>query len=233
MTDRSTIPVLYALAFFFWAYVRAKTWRDRQVRRFVAGLSLLGIVYFIGIGSLYGKIANPVYDSPDVHVDAVIAAPYHYAAGNFPAFSKAIEDVHRLTYGKRVFYVAFKLAQKVGLVRNLNTWVTYDFYDIPIPSNTFTHLLVFYQDFGTPGVVVIPFLLGALQSWLYRRQPTLFSVGMSAIFAVVNCFSVFIALIVNPGIWFFTAILAVISFSVKQPTAHFESHGTSRLICSS
>ena len=233
MTDRSTILVLYGLAFFAWAYVRSKSWRDREVLRFAVGLGLIGITYFIGIGSLLGKISNPVYDSPDVHVNAVVAAPYHYAASNFVTFSKAIEDVHQLTFGKRLFYVPLRLAEKVGLVRNLDTWVTYDFYDVPIPANTYTHLFVFYQDFGSAGVVVIPFLLGLIQSWLYRRRPTLFSVGMSAIFAVINCFSVFITLIVNPGIWFFTMLLAIISFSVTEPAGFLPTRRTPEISASS
>ena len=86
----------------------------------------------------------------------------------------------------------------------------FDFYQVPVPVNTYTHLYAFYQDFGAVGVVIIPFILGYLETRFYLRMkftPNVFWLaGCSALIAL-NVFSIFVPLVTNISFWYFFAVM--------------------------
>jgi oligosaccharide repeat unit polymerase len=219
-TDRGSLTIYAITCIALWIYWhdwRALNWR--MVRRLAISVVLL-LAYFLAIGSLYGKLVsmqadvfNPADLSVTSQVGLVLVTPYIYATSPISGFQEAMRDVGTLSWGMHTFFPIARVLYSVGILQDRPEPVDFDYYFVPIPVNTYTHLFAFYQDFGAAGVILLPLVLGFVETRLYfhmKCTPTLFSMGASSTFMAVNVFSVFVPAVGSLSFWYYWAVLYVV-----------------------
>jgi oligosaccharide repeat unit polymerase len=209
-TGRSNM-VLFAITLaFFWIYLRG--WRKLNSKLILigAGSGAVLLSLFLVLGNAYGKLIeeSDVYrttdfisDSPDL---LTVAYPYMYLTSSLPCFQEAMADVHYFSNGARTLYPVAHALASIGVLPKTPEWTSFDYYFVPIPVNLYTHLFTFYQDFGRPGVIVMPFLLGLLHTYFYWRMrafPSLWSIAAASISIGTTCFSVAVCLTSTLLVW--------------------------------
>lgn len=210
-TTRLGLAEFAVTLLFMWIYVRG--WRRINRRLGVTAFfaAVIGVTGFLALGSVYGKLISEdqgVYKMSDFNVESssmlLLAYPYMYVTSPFPTFQEAMADVHYHSDGTRTFYPAARLMAAIGILKEIPEWTIFDFYFVPVPSNVYTHLFAFYQDFGETGIFVIPFLLGIVHTWFYwrmRTAPSVWTIGAAAVSIVTVCFSIFALLASTLLIW--------------------------------
>lgn len=219
--SRNVLAIPVATGLFAWVYFRgwrALSWRLLGRLAFVLGVVVL---YFVAVGAWYGKLATSEASSvnlKDFSVTSQVALqfvdPYIYATCEAPTLQAAMPDVRGHLWGTRTFFPIARLLYAVGLLGERPENASLEFYFVPIPSNVYTYLFSFYEDFGIAGMIVCPFLLGLLETKLYlrmRNRPDLFSVSAAAICVVMAAYSVFIALNSTILVWYFLVVMLMVS----------------------
>lgn len=220
-TDRGSLTYYAVTCISLWIYWNR--WRSLNWRM-VLTLGLVAIVlvtYFLGVGLLYGKLVlmqEGVWNMGDFRVTSGIALtlvnPYIYATSPIGGFQSAIEDVSHFSWGTHTFYPVARVLYGLGILSERPEPYDFDFYLVPIPVNTYTHIFAFYQDFGVPGIIFLPMILGYMETRLYLRMkacPTLFSLAVVSAFMALNVFSVFIPLVTGVTFWYYSLVLYPIS----------------------
>jgi oligosaccharide repeat unit polymerase len=219
--DRNSLAIAAITSLFVWIYFNQWRQFNRKILKVASALACLIATYFMVGGLLYGKLISSEsksYNEENYNVTSgaaiALANPYMYATGAFPTMQAAIADVHGKLWGSRTFFPAARLLYGIGLIQQRPENASMDFYFVPIPFNTYTHLFSFYEDFGLAGAILLPFLLGWWQTKSYlemKLRPTLFSIGATAAFMTINIYSIFIALESTILIWYFFSLIFVVS----------------------
>ncbi len=220
--SRNNFAVPLISGVFVWFYFRGWRGLNRRLIAACAWAALVVALYFIGVGFWYGKVASSpeysLYRNRDLNVTSAVGlqliVPYMYATGNFPTLQAAMGEVHGRLWGQRTFFPAARLFYGMGLLQNRPENASLEFYFVPVPFNTETYLFGLYEDFGTVGVIVGPFLFGLLGTALYlrmRTRPSLFSMGGAAAVMAVVVYSVFISLGSTIQVWYWITALLIIS----------------------
>jgi oligosaccharide repeat unit polymerase len=220
-TDRGSLTVYVISMLSLWLYWnrwRSLNWR---ILRRLGVIAALLLTYFLAVGLLYGKLVSEhtdVFDQRDFRVNSeaglVLATPYIYATASVLGFQEAMRDVDDRSWGTHTFFPVARALYGLGILHERPEGFTFDFYLVPVPVNTYTHLIAYYQDFGIAGVILLPLILGYAETCLYLRMkasPTLLSLGASSAFTALNLFSVFVPLITSLSFWYYFATLAGIS----------------------
>ena len=229
-TGRGTLVLFIITVFFMWIYFRA--WRTVNRPLIVSGIAALAVAVagFLALGSVYGKLISEetgTYNISDFNVESsaalLLAYPYMYVTSPLPTFQEAMADVHDHSGGVRTFYPAARVMQAFGVLDALPQFAVFDNYFVPVPNNTYTYLFTYYQDFGSTGVVVVPFILGFVHTYLYwrmRSSPSLWTMAAVAISMGTICFSVFTCLPSTVMIWeAYGVVYAVWSYSKQSSHA--------------
>jgi len=220
--SRNNLAVPLIAGAFVWFYYRGWRGLNRRIMTVCAGALALVLLYFVGVGFWYGKEATApeysLYRTRDINLTSSVglqlAFPYMYATGNFPTLQAAMKDVRGRLWGMRTLFPIARLLYGAGLLQERPENASLEFYYVPIPFNTATYLLGLYEDFGSVGIVVYPFLLGCVATRLYlamRARPTIFSLGCTAVLMAVIVYSVFISLGSTFQVWFWVIALFFIS----------------------
>ena len=225
--DRGTLTFDLLTMLFLWIYYHG--WR-RPNQTVVSRVSVLGVVllgYFLAMGSLLDKLASQPQQAMTARQTSLtsgtalaLVSPYIYATASFPTLQQGMQDVDHFTWGARTFFPVARLLYALGVIRQRPEPLTFDFYFVPVPFNTYTHLFTFYQDFGTAGIVLVPLLLGWLETRVYlslKRSPGFFSLTAAACFLGINCFSIFIPIILSLSIWYCLTVLWLLSRWCRAP----------------
>ncbi len=219
--SRNSMAIPVATALFAWIYLRG--WRTLNRRLLTCLVLILGIivVYFIGVGAWFGKLASSdtsSYKQQDFNISSQIAMqlvdPYIYSTADFPTLQAAMAEVHGHLWGERTLFPIARLLYALGLLHERPENASLEFYFVPIPSNVATYLFSVYEDFGVVGTVVLPFLLGLVATKVYLRMkeaPSIVCIGGTSAFMVVVLYSVFIALGSTILVWSYLFALYVIS----------------------
>lgn len=210
-TGRGDLVLFVVTLLFMWIYFHG--WRTLNRKLMLAGL-LTGAVLlsaFLAIGSAYGKLISEdtgIYDLSDFNLGSsnvlLLANPYLYVTAPLPTFQEAMGDVYYHSGGTRTFYPVARILLEIGILRDVPSWAIFDYYFVPVPNNTYTHLFTFYQDFGRSGVIIIPFLLGLLHTywyWKMRTFPSFWTIAAVAVSVSTMCFSIFICLTSTLHVW--------------------------------
>jgi oligosaccharide repeat unit polymerase len=219
--DRNSLAIPVATSVFVWVYFNGWRALNRQIVVRLLGATVLIVGYFLIAGFLYGRIVStdsPLYKESDYNVTSqtaiLLANPYVYATSSFPTMQAAMADVHGLLWGSRTFFPVARLLYGAGILQNRPENASLEFYFIPVPSNAFTYLFSLYEDFGTVGVIVFPFLLGFAETKAYihmKNRPNIFGVACVASLMVVNLYSVFIALNSTLLFWYYLIVIFTVS----------------------
>jgi oligosaccharide repeat unit polymerase len=219
--SRNALAIPVATGLFAWIYFRG--WKTPNRRLLKGSVLVLGAVavYFVAVGAWYGKLVtseNSSYNKQDFNLSSQIALqlvdPYIYVTAGIPTLQAAMGDVHYHLWGTRTFFPIARLLYAAGLLRERPENASLEFYFVPIPSNVYTNLFSFYEDFGIAGMILCPFVLGFLETKLYLRmrdRPDLFSISGAAACMVIAAYSVFIALNSTIQVWYFLAAMLIIS----------------------
>ncbi len=226
-TDRGSLTYYSITCIALWIYWNGWNVLDWKMVRRLGIVATLLVGYFLGVGFFYGKLAsldNGVLEARDLsmtsEVAVALASPYIYATSPIGGFQPAIQDVNRLSWGTHTFFPVARVLSGLGVIEAAPDPYNFDYYMVPIPVNTYTHLYTFYQDFGVAGVFLIPMMLGYLETRLYLRMkacPTLFALGACAALLALNVFSVFIPLITGVPYWYYFMVLFAVSMFCRLP----------------
>lgn len=179
----------------------------RRIAWFAACFTLLALIFF-GVASYIGKTAenNPALRAAS-RVPAELAPvllPYSYLTATIPALDKYLEVNSPGVYrGAFTLLPITKLAASALHVQSLPPEIG-PFYDVPFSFNAFTYLNVYYSDFGLPGVVVGPFVLGAISSAMYARvraAPSFLNIYIYGLLSYVLVLSIFANKLVSTFVW--------------------------------
>jgi oligosaccharide repeat unit polymerase len=191
----------------------------------------IGIPAFVGL-SLFLKAPGFRGDHRNWVRDGVIAlptslaflgAPYVYVTSSFPALDAYMGDASvQPEMGQNLLRPVFVLAGKFD-----PGWsppeVHGEFYDVPIPANTYTYLRRAYQDFGMLGVVAYPFMLAIGLTTLFllarseRRGWLLLPYFVLAWGIVISFFSDHF---VSPRTWLLVLGAAVLARAMRLRLEH-------------
>jgi oligosaccharide repeat unit polymerase len=167
------------------------------------GLLLAGFLYvtmtrgvpaeFENQGATLNRVSDVVPSFPSLYM--YISAP---SAGLSAYLQHPESDGHSF-WGRYTFAPAYRFFAKLGL----DTYVPYytEFYSTPVPINSCTYLREIHSDFGSLGVLGVPFCLGALITLLEFRRSSLTVQMVLAHLYVVVLFS-FTLLITITGYWY-------------------------------
>jgi len=144
-------------------------------------------------GATLNRISDVVPSLPSLYM--YVSAP---PAGLSAYLQHPESDGHSF-WGRYTFAPAYRLLAKLGW----NTYVPYytEFYSTPVPINSCTYLREIHSDFGSLGVLGVPFCLGALLTFLESRRSSLAVQMVLAHLYVVVLFS-FTLLVAITGYWY-------------------------------
>jgi oligosaccharide repeat unit polymerase len=167
------------------------------------GLLLAGFLYvtmvrgvpaeFEGQGATLNRISDVVPSLPSLYM--YVSAP---PAGLSAYLQHPASDGNSFL-GRYTFAPAYRLLAKLGW----NTYVPYytEFYSTPVPINSCTYLREIHSDFGSSGILGVPFCLGALMTLLEARRSSLAAQMVLAHLYVFVVFS-FTLLVAITGYWY-------------------------------
>jgi arylsulfatase A-like enzyme len=170
---------------------------DRSLRRIVAGgvvAALIGISFYLGVGQWLNKSPENISETLRLIVEREkrlghllpwlddrlflllpggqlhrFAVLYVALGEPLPSLDQAIKSPER-THGAMTFRPIVRALARAGLVTDVVSGSTYDEVPTPYPSNAYTFLFEPYRDFGWPGAIILPALLGLLLGYAYRTS---------------------------------------------------------------
>ena len=166
----------------------------------VQNVKMVAIIVFISIGSLRDQYGGGSVQGKALSV--VVELPYKYLANNYWNLDYVLNppndrEIHPHTYGIDFFNGIFEYAKLTGSFRSSFRWD--DAFNDRIQKvegfNTVNYLWEVYKDLYTPGVFLLPLILGMALSLFYLRLSKPFSPR------VILFYTVFIYFV---GWWFFT-----------------------------
>ena len=189
-----------------------------KIRTIVLAI-FLGIVFFISVGSVRNQYGGGTIEN--MALEKVIELPYKYIANNFwnldyslnPASDK---EIHPHTYGiafisyiVEVFRIPGSLRQSLGFDSILNESVQ------KVPGyNTINYLWEVYKDFGVFGVVLFPFVVSFIFSYLYEKMKSKNTVTLSMLIVMFTFYigwSFFAAGFVSPTFWLWIYLIFILT----------------------
>lgn len=113
-------------------------------------------------------------------------------------------------FGENTFRGVYYLLSKLNIVEEPQFFQKG--YFIPMWSNTGTYLREIHADFGIAGVIILPFLLGLICTWLWFKfihQKSLFSLIFLVYLYIVLAFS-FLVMVTRLNQWFLSQALILL-----------------------
>ncbi len=148
--------------------------------------------------------------------------PYMYITESFPSLQVYIDMELPTTHGLMTFYPTLRLLRAVDPTLRTPSSVVTEFVQVPFDSNTFTWLQEFYDDYGAAGVVIGPWVIGVITSFVYFRMlrtRTFYTTLVNGLFSYCAALSVFANHFTQGPAWYFLAVTFVIAVWVKTPIA--------------
>jgi oligosaccharide repeat unit polymerase len=174
-----------------------------------------GFLIFVVFGNWVGKTyENSAFTTTKNVSDAFafLVVPYYYFTASIPAFQNLIAEPSEWTLGTYTFLPIVKVAGPIlGLEPPSEVS---DFTRTPYLANTYTYLLPYYHDFGLPGVLLCPAVLGFAVGFLFSRMKfSGMSLGLlftNSLLATVIVFSVAVNRLISPPTWCFLAMAPLV-----------------------
>lgn len=127
----------------------------------------LGLYLAITISRAHDvEYLNGIFEMKNEKMPIFITQPYMYIAHNFENLNYMINNIFRLTFGRRVLYPFFTLT---FIKKFFPIVVDSPYYIIKEELSTVTIIYDFYYDFGVVGVAVFCFIIGYVGKALEDR----------------------------------------------------------------
>lgn len=165
---KSLVWILYILMFFQIEYLRIK--RFSKIVAAMVGLAL-GMFFVIGIWTSETFGSTEIFKSGNYSgPGASLLMPYFYMSVELPVLDKILQDPNiQFEWGKYTFLPVFKVLKLFSPEMSVPSHIG-QFYYTPLASNIATYLDLMYKDFGLIGPIILPFLIGAVSSYLFARM---------------------------------------------------------------
>lgn len=222
---RLQIFAIVIWGFFLWLYLKPHSRVNLKVAAGALVLVLLLAGTFLGVTRFTGKtVADYEAAANRIRLPRdwwFLADPYVYLTGVIPAFQEYVSVPQPKMLGLTTLMPLTKLANKVYPAIPVPVEVEPGQY-IPFWFNALTYLDVYYQDWGLEGLLVAPFVIGALTMGLFvrmRQQPTLWRVYLNALLAYCLVFSIFGNRFYTTYVWEFVILGFLLTKSVIRSPA--------------
>jgi oligosaccharide repeat unit polymerase len=228
-----------AAIFFMVPYVYAPQRKVLFLRRWkrnlaVALAAVILLAGFVTVSSIRGLQVDFPGNTPELDVISSYVPIFPSLYSNFSAtpvafslYLSAPEENHVGTWGMYTFAPILRLLSRLGFPTKVPAYE--ENYYTPVPMNTDTYLKNIHSDFGPTGILLFPFTLGALSTFLVRRmtsKPTLTGLMVLSSLYVIIGFSFAFNLMLL-GDWYIATFSAVlVSFFVRDrrvPAAGLQS----------
>jgi oligosaccharide repeat unit polymerase len=148
--------------------------------------------------------------------------PYMYITESFPSLQVYMDTELPTTHGLMTFYPTLRLIRAIDPTIRTPSSVVTEFVQVPFESNTFTWLQQFFDDFGISGIVIGPWFIGVLTSFVYFRMlrtRSFYTTLINGLFSYCLALSVFANHFTQGPAWYFLVVSFVIAIWVKPPIA--------------
>jgi oligosaccharide repeat unit polymerase len=157
---------------------------------------------FTGQSTTLNRISEWVPVAPSV---------YFYLSVPPVGLSEYLRDPHgeaNLPWGRYTFASIYRFLSKLGLA----TFVPFhqEFYAAPDPVNTCTYIREVHSDFGVPGIIIFPFVIGAAAGWFSFFRGSLIKVMALTHIYILILFS-YTNLVMSAGQWFQSFVVSLIA----------------------
>ncbi|MDI6715795.1 MAG: O-antigen polymerase [Actinomycetota bacterium] len=134
-------------------------------------------------------------------------AYYRYFTGPFAALDYFINNFDgNYAWGTSILYPLFHQLENLGLIKlAFKQGINMPAVEVPIKINVFTYLRAIYTDFGLPGTIIVPLVLGFISSSLYLkylRIPSVSKLLVLSYFYVLFLTSPYEYMLFQPTTWF-------------------------------
>ena len=147
---------------FFCSLLYLLIWLNKVKKSHIAIsiLSLAGILFFL---LFLGSGGNKGAFTEEAFIDILLI----YTVTSLPALFVA-ESAPSKYFGYYTFRVVFIWLNKLGFTFALAP-VLSEFVSTPLPTNVYSYIKPYYQDFGLTGIFWVPFFLGAIHNFFYFK----------------------------------------------------------------
>lgn len=179
---------LYFLLFMF-SYLLISNYGDNKV---TLGKVSLYTLIFLSVFLIVGNIRlvqyaeNFIYVVSEMKIPrqyAFIAGPYMYISMNLENLNVGLENLSGFSWGTHTF--DFLLALIRGQDYLNFSHIANSKFQASDPFTTFPFMWYYYRDFGYLGVIIFPFVLGAITSYYYWRTRIAPSLANIAIYCIL------------------------------------------------
>lgn len=149
---------------------------------------------------------------------------YVYATGAFPALARTLAQEPDYSMGERTLFPVLRFLQRVGLIHGALppaidefTLISEEGSPVELRVNSYTFLRPFFEDFGVPGALLLPLLLGLLTGVVYehlrRNRSSPVALALIGQIGMALSLSTFTNKFSDTGTWY-VAVLLLLPFSV-------------------
>lgn len=226
MVSRSQLILSIVLSLFIIIiYKTRKTGRVVLSKRSLITVSISAVIFLmlylvITINRAHDvEYLNSIFEMKNENTPIFITQPYMYIAHNFENLNYMINNVFRLTFGRRILYPFFTLT---FVKKFFPIVVDSPYYIIKEELSTVTIIYDFYYDFGLVGVAVFCFIVGyigkvledkayrvALQDEPEKNNYMLILFSLYCYFMLFSFFQTYFSL---TDTWVYIIILSLIMF---------------------
>ena len=198
-----------------------------KINAFVATVLLLTIIMTVSSFIRISRGSKENYVGTDRQLkqmkDNFLFSPsiYLYISSDAGVLSKYLElDKEKARFGENSFRLFYDFLSRFDLVEKPNFFQ--QGYFIPMWTNTGTYIREIHADFGIAGVLVIPFSLGLILTWLWflflRTGNIYISLFMVYLYLIIG-FS-FLVMVTRLNQWYFSQVLILMYLPFLQKLAN-------------
>lgn len=228
--ERTSVVFILLTSFFMGYYTRSAI-RGRPSAGGPAVLILvtcIGIFYYVFLGEIMGKSAENmtrhiggVTSTETPQITQSLIAPYVTLTGNIAGFQAYVDKDQDRTWGMFTVLPFTKSLAELGIIQaEVVPAEVLDMLPIPFEFNTCTYLFVYYSDWGYPGVLLAPAVIGFVCGGLYLRMrafPTIALIIINALVAHNLIMSVAVNRFIQTPFWIFLTLAPLISWWLRAP----------------
>ena len=169
----SKFDLLVVIIFLLFSYLKYGEKKSSSIRKYLIFISV-----FMGIPFIFDWFYSLRFQQESVNANfqlsttsiseslsGAISLPYLYFTTAWSNLTQTVLSVTEFNYGAYTFFPFFSAIQLDDLISKVSSKVIYRH-----PFNTYAFLTDFYMDFGILGVIVIPFLIGLLVFYSYKKS---------------------------------------------------------------
>ena len=158
-------------AYILGAVLGIKSVKKGQVRAVIAALTLVGFVLlFVIVAVVLGKGRTNPSASLSENIAPAVEIVEWYTLGGVVAFDRVVQNPSGMRSSWSISRFFLLTANKLGASFEVpSLHAEYTMISPSMKTNVYTMYFSYFQDYGWPGIVVLPYVLGYALTWTYRK----------------------------------------------------------------